>query len=1583
MNRIYQLVWNPLRQTLVAVSEVSTGRQRGGRSGVAQRAGRVAASASFVLCASAAMAQTVPPTMLPQGGAVSQGVAGIRGAGTATAPVLNIDQTSQRAVINWNSFNLGSAGTVNFNQPGAQSATLNRVLDMNPSQIMGHINAPGQVTLVNPAGVYFGPDAVLDVGALTATAMSQTDADFMAGKARFSRSGNGGGSGKVINEGTLKASGYIALLAPEVRNQGTVTATAVAMASGENIQLNFDAFSRLASLSVTPSQIDALVENRSAVLAPGGLVILSAQALAGLQAAVINSGQIDASSLSARGGRIVLEGDAITLKAGASLNAGGALGGGTVLVGGDWQGSGDMAQATTVLMEGGSRIDASATVLGDGGKVVLWSDVGRDASQTQAHGNITARGGAYGGKGGMVETSGHYLDVSGAKISASAAKGVAGEWLLDPTDITIDDTPTTPGVLDVGNPTYTGTATSTVNAGDIATTLNAGTSVTVQTSSATAGAGNITVNSPTGLTYTGAGTVSLSLKAHNNITLTGSAISSTNGPLNVLLNSNLDAGNLGAIGIDAGSSIVTRGGNITLVGGATGTGSAAASDASHLEGISIAGNLDAGGGNITMRGHGANFATTNNIGILLTNSSIATSGAGFINLDGDAALPIVGGTGNDGIRMTGASLVNTGAGGIALVGATKTGLAGNLGIFGINSNVLAASGAIVIDAKEGGGPSDNFVWQGGNFGLKAGSAVTASSVDITVMGGVIRMPSGVTTFETTGKLVLEPQGTDWDQGVQGTGFFVTPNTVTGLRIGKPTSYNAGVGLGNAVSINGPVAIYGNGVSVAGIASTAAGADVLLSAGISGINMNGPITLTPGGTLTLTASAGAVFQDPSANLTAEKLQLNGPASFNLSLPPNNQIGTLAANGIGPLSFVNNMPLTIGTVGAVAGIGSSSTVNVSTHIGDLTVAQNVATTSASMTLIAGSDKGVGDVTGGNLIFSGGNASVGAGGRALLFSGSISGSTGLTAQVGFGSGRFRYNSRPGSFNFSPGVASLGAGLYALYREAPTVALTVNDFSKPYDAVAFTAAGPAGSFIPTVAPTLYNGDDVSMLFGPTTYTGAAINQVNVGSYALGANVATRLGYVFGYTNGALAITPKGITVHGGRPYDGTLDIAGNILTTMTGLVGTETLDIGGTGAITAGGKDVGTGKTVSTGSLALVDGTNGGLMANYAITGATVDIGKKTITATGSRAYDGTADIVGSVLTSLSGLAGTETVSLSGTGTVAGKDVGVGKLVDVAGYVLADGANGGLAGNYTLTGATADVVKKDISATGSRAYNGNAGIDGSILTNMSGLVGGESLVVGGSGSMADKNVGVGKPVTPPGLTLADGGGGGKAGNYNLKSAAADISGALVNVTAPLVVKTYDGTVSAAGTARVAALAGGAEGDYVAQPVTLFYTDRNAGIGNRTVATTTLTILDATGNDVTFNYSVIYNSNTVSTINRAGLTVSTGDVVKTYDGATIAAGRLLVTGGMLFGTDTLAGGSFAFTNRNAGQGNKTVTVAGVQVADGNSGNNYDVVHVDNTTSTINRAAITVSTTDVTKVHDGNTSAAGTPVVTQRQPGQR
>src|SRR5687767_8005791 len=101
----------------------------------------------------------------PIGGKVSAGQATIAQANGSTTVVT---QSSTRAAIDWQSFNVPAGSTVTFRQPSAASVALNRVPGGSPSSINGNLSANGQVWLINPSGVLFGKGAQVDVGALVA-----------------------------------------------------------------------------------------------------------------------------------------------------------------------------------------------------------------------------------------------------------------------------------------------------------------------------------------------------------------------------------------------------------------------------------------------------------------------------------------------------------------------------------------------------------------------------------------------------------------------------------------------------------------------------------------------------------------------------------------------------------------------------------------------------------------------------------------------------------------------------------------------------------------------------------------------------------------------------------------------------------------------------------------------------------------------------------------------------------------------------------------------------------------------------------------------------------------------------------------------------------------------------------------------------------------------------------------------------------------------------------------------------------------------------------------------------------------------
>ena len=253
----------------------------------------------------------------PQGGEVVGGSGSIGASGSTTT----ITQTSDKLSINWQSFNVAKSETVNFVQPSASALAVNRILDTQGSQILGKVNANGQVWLINPNGVIFGKDAQINVGALVASTLNPDDASIGSARSNFSGSSTAG----VVNLGSINAAqgGYVALLGHSVSNQGSISAPGgtVALGAGSAVSLNF-AGSKLLGLEVTSNQVNALAENGGLIQADGGQVLLSAGARDSLLASVVNNtGVIQARTVQEQEGKIILLGG----MAAGTTNVGGTL----------------------------------------------------------------------------------------------------------------------------------------------------------------------------------------------------------------------------------------------------------------------------------------------------------------------------------------------------------------------------------------------------------------------------------------------------------------------------------------------------------------------------------------------------------------------------------------------------------------------------------------------------------------------------------------------------------------------------------------------------------------------------------------------------------------------------------------------------------------------------------------------------------------------------------------------------------------------------------------------------------------------------------------------------------------------------------------------------------------------------------------------------------------------------------------------------------------------------------------------------------------------------------------------------------
>ena len=226
--------------------------------------------------------------------------------------VLNINQNTDRVVINWDQFNIGSKAITEFFQPGSHSLAVNRVTGagQDPTKILGTLKANGQIMVLDRNGVLFGKNSIVDVGGIIASTGDISNADAMDGDGKFNFTNFG--RGKIVLNGsvTIADAGVAAFVSPFVSNNGVINAKLgkVAFAAGQKVTLDLYG-DDLIEIAVNDKLGDALLKNAGKINAEGGEVIMTAQAAKSAVDNVINmSGVINVSSIETQGGKIILKG---------------------------------------------------------------------------------------------------------------------------------------------------------------------------------------------------------------------------------------------------------------------------------------------------------------------------------------------------------------------------------------------------------------------------------------------------------------------------------------------------------------------------------------------------------------------------------------------------------------------------------------------------------------------------------------------------------------------------------------------------------------------------------------------------------------------------------------------------------------------------------------------------------------------------------------------------------------------------------------------------------------------------------------------------------------------------------------------------------------------------------------------------------------------------------------------------------------------------------------------------------------------------------------------------------------------------
>jgi len=363
----------------------------------------------------------------PEGGVVVAGNVSFSGLNT---PVLDINNASQHAIIDWQSFSIAAGEVTNINQ-AANAHTLNRVISSSPTEIYGMLKAAnGGVTVINSNGIMVGESGVVDIaGLMTMSTLDVSNNDFLNGG---SNNYKGDSSAGIRNYGSISSqSGDVVLLGNFLQNAGNVSAPDGTVAFGAGGDMIVDqGGGGVISVRGGGSGGETGIENTGSVNAAGvelkahgnvyalaikndGLVRASGYNFkggrltlsGGSNGNIVNNGQLQARNRDGSGGQVEIAGGRVQLASGSSTDASGELGrsGGSVNVSGD-----------DVMINAAATVSASGA---SGGAVSI-----SGASSAVVNGSVDSSG-EY-GKGGRIDATADSVTIgSTATLNASGYTG--------------------------------------------------------------------------------------------------------------------------------------------------------------------------------------------------------------------------------------------------------------------------------------------------------------------------------------------------------------------------------------------------------------------------------------------------------------------------------------------------------------------------------------------------------------------------------------------------------------------------------------------------------------------------------------------------------------------------------------------------------------------------------------------------------------------------------------------------------------------------------------------------------------------------------------------------------------------------------------------------------------------------------------------------------------------------------------------------------------------------------------------------------------------------------------------------------
>ncbi|KIP47392.1 filamentous hemagglutinin N-terminal domain-containing protein [Haemophilus influenzae] len=448
MNKIYRLKFSKRLNALVAVSELARGcdhsTEKGSEKPARMKVRHLALKPLSAILLSLGIV-SIPQSVLASG---LQGMSVVHG--TATMQVDGNKTTirnSVNAIINWKQFNIDQNEMVQFLQESNNSAVFNRVTSDQISQLKGILDSNGQVFLINPNGITIGKDAIINTNGFTASTLDISNENIKARNFTLEQTKDKA-LAEIVNHGliTVGKDGSVNLIGGKVKNEGVISVNggSISLLAGQKITIS-DIINPTITYSIAAPENEAI--NLGDIFAKGGNINVRA-------ATIRNKGKLSADSVSkdksgnivlsakegeaeiggvisaqnqqAKGGKLMITGDKVTLKTGAVIDLSGKEGGETYL-GGDERGEGKngIQLAKKTSLEKGSTINVSGKE--KGGRAIVWGDI------ALIDGNINAQGKDIAKTGGFVETSGHYLSIGDNATTKTK------EWLLDPDNVTIEE----------------------------------------------------------------------------------------------------------------------------------------------------------------------------------------------------------------------------------------------------------------------------------------------------------------------------------------------------------------------------------------------------------------------------------------------------------------------------------------------------------------------------------------------------------------------------------------------------------------------------------------------------------------------------------------------------------------------------------------------------------------------------------------------------------------------------------------------------------------------------------------------------------------------------------------------------------------------------------------------------------------------------------------------------------------------------------------------------------------------------------------------------------------------------------------